>query len=172
LVNPVRGIKLFENPILESLTQSPWYGIPLFNIPLICFLLYTAVENNYSLLQKIGIAIVGAFTWTWTEYTLHRFFFHGEDYWMDKLPHCKYVWYFHFLIHGIHHAFPQDHYRLVFPPIPGFFVLGIFGYLPIRMIVPADSLNFFYSGFLVGYIMYDMMHYFLHHSSPKEGSWW
>lgn len=124
------------------------------------------------MLEIAGIMLLGAFTWTWVEYTLHRYFFHGEDYWMDKLPHNKYVWYFHFLIHGIHHAFPQDHFRLVFPPVPGFLVLGIFGYLPQRMIVPSDALNFFYSGFLIGYIMYDMMHYFLHHSSPKEGSWW
>lgn len=114
----------------------------------------------------------GAFSWTWFEYTLHRYFFHGEDYWMNKLPHHKSVWWFHFLIHGIHHAFPQDRYRLVFPPIPGGLVLYVFGYTPMSYIVPPDLLRLFYSGFILGYIAYDMIHYFIHHSNPAEGSYW
>ena len=28
IVNPVRDIILFENPILETMTKTPWYMIP------------------------------------------------------------------------------------------------------------------------------------------------
>lgn len=110
--------------------------------------------------------------WSWVEYNLHRFFFHGEDYWMCKLPFNRYVWWFHFLIHGIHHAFPQDKYRIVFPPIPGLLVHGILIFPWVKAFVPTIMLNYFYGGFLNGYIMYDTMHYFLHFSSPQDGSFW
>jgi 4-hydroxysphinganine ceramide fatty acyl 2-hydroxylase len=30
------------------------------------------------------------------------------------------------MIHGIHHAFPMDRYRLVMPPAPGFAIIYLF----------------------------------------------
>jgi 4-hydroxysphinganine ceramide fatty acyl 2-hydroxylase len=49
------------------------------------------------------------------EYFLHRFLFHSEDKW---LPGSKgnFPIVAHFMFHGIHHAFPMDKLRLVFPP--------------------------------------------------------
>jgi len=172
LVNPTRDVKLFDFAPFEFATQSPWWGIPLFYIPLIMYYLMTARYNDFSLQYKIGIILAGAVSWSWLEYTLHRFVFHGEDYWMCRLPHHQAIWSFHFLIHGIHHAFPQDRYRLVFPPIPGVLVLYVFGYTPFSFIVPSNLMRLFYAGFLMGYMAYDIIHYFMHHSNPAEGSYW
>jgi 4-hydroxysphinganine ceramide fatty acyl 2-hydroxylase len=35
LINPVRDVVLFDNPILEILTKSPWYAIILGWLPVI-----------------------------------------------------------------------------------------------------------------------------------------
>ena len=48
------------------------------------------------------------FTWTFVEYTLHRFVFHYE--FSSKTGQTV-----HFLIHGVHHEWPNDGYRLVMP---------------------------------------------------------
>ena len=48
----------------------------------------------------------GLLVWTLAEYLIHRFLFHGEDTWMKYFFFNKYVYTFHFLVHGIHHAFP------------------------------------------------------------------
>jgi 4-hydroxysphinganine ceramide fatty acyl 2-hydroxylase len=102
------------------------------------------------------------------EYTLHRFLFHSEDYW---LPNHPLILANHFLIHGIHHAFPMDRYRLVFPIVPGLAI----GYLILKpfynMIIPEEFVGVFFGGSILGYILYDMIHYSQHHSTPKSGYW-
>ena len=37
LVNPIRDLILFDTPILEILTKTPWYGVPIGYIPLLYF---------------------------------------------------------------------------------------------------------------------------------------
>ena len=79
----------------------------------------TQVNFSGNVFAVLGVACFGALIWSVLEYLLHRFYFHGEDYWMKWLPKSKYIYTFHFFSHGIHHAFPMDRYRLVFPPILG-----------------------------------------------------
>ena len=50
----------------------------------------------------------GIFTWTMAEYVLHRWVFH----WTNDTPWGKRI---HFLLHGVHHDFPNDKDRLVMP---------------------------------------------------------
>lgn len=112
--------------------------------------------------------VSGMLFWSFLEYVLHRFLFHSEDQ-PYFLRHPKF-YVLHFLIHGIHHAFPNDHYRIVFPPI-----LGIMVYMAI---LPGCLINMlsqefyhpFSAGVLVGYVLYDSIHYQLHKSNPAEGS--
>ena len=40
LVNPVRDIKLFDNPFLEIFTSTPWYLIPICYFPPIAYCLW------------------------------------------------------------------------------------------------------------------------------------
>lgn len=103
---------------------------------------------------------------TFVEYALHRFIFHAEK----KLYDYKILRYAHFMMHGIHHMFPFDPERLVLPP--PFTALVIFiGYLTLYRLIPImDPVHglIFWSSFLVGYVLYDSTHYFLHHLQVSD----
>lgn len=115
------------------------------------------------------MTMFGIFFWGLGEYVLHRFVFHGEDTWMRNVPLNGPVYAFHFMIHGIHHAFPQDRFRLVFPPILGHVIFYFVFYLPTFWI--PDAFKFpLLEGITIGYIMYDLMHYAFHHSNPADGT--
>jgi len=108
---------------------------------------------------------VGYGLWTFIEYFLHRFLFHGEDYWLPDNPKMLA---FHFFIHGIHHAFPMDHYRLVLPVLASYIAQAIVT-APMKLIIPLQFQPAIIVGFTLGYVSYDMIHYFLHHSQPAKG---
>jgi sterol desaturase/sphingolipid hydroxylase (fatty acid hydroxylase superfamily) len=66
------------------------------------------------------------------------------------------------MVHGVHHDHPNDPLRLVMPPavsVPlGAMFIGLFVLVlgtPLAWAVGA--------GFLAGYLVYDMLHYALHH---------
>jgi 4-hydroxysphinganine ceramide fatty acyl 2-hydroxylase len=135
-------------------------------IPQVCWFLYRAYELEADLVTSIALFIFGLFHWTFLEYTLHRFLFHGEDYW---LPDIKGVIAFHWMFHGIHHTFPQEKLRLVMPIAPGLAILNLFITLPLFLALSPEKAFVVTAGTYIGYICYDMMHYFFHHSSPKSG---
>ncbi len=102
LFNPDRQVKLFESPALELLTKTPWYLIPLVWCPWILY--YLSVSNMGTLIFSFSL---GMLLWTLTEYILHRFLFHGEETWLIALgQESRVAMITHFLLHGIHHAFP------------------------------------------------------------------
>ena len=131
LVNPIRDVILFENPFLELFTKSPWWLIP---IAYILPYFFHMMNNECDLTTTILLHIIGVINWTLFEYLIHRFFFHSEDYW---LPNHPIVLAHHFLLHGIHHAFPMDRYRLVLPPIVGYALYFFLIFTPIKAIAPA-----------------------------------
>jgi hypothetical protein len=59
----------------------------------------------------------------------------------------------------------------VFPVVPGYFILfGIV--LPIiSLFVPEFLMTSLSATIPLGYVLYDIIHYFLHHSQPREGYW-
>jgi len=131
LINPVRDAKLFDSWYLEMLTKTPWFLVPIIWLPVAFYFLLQSENGIFNDLLMIGFGL-GA--WTLVEYVLHRFLFHGEDYW---LPAGNVPSTIHFLVHGIHHAFPQDRYRLVFPPLPAY-ILFIFMVTPLcNMLIPT-----------------------------------
>ena len=121
-------------------------------------------------MQSLMWIAAGLLFWSFAEYTLHRFFFHGEDYWMRYVPKTNFLFAFHYTIHGIHHCFPMDRYRLVFPPVPGHITLYIFFYLPFTKALPLGIAFPFLIGNLIGYQMYDLLHYAFHHFNAKDGT--
>ena len=124
--------------------------------------------NELDLISTLFWLIVGIVNWSLLEYVIHRFVFHGEDYW---LPANNFSYVAHFLLHGIHHAFPQDALRLVFPVLPGYIVMNLMLAPFFKLMLPDSIENVFVAGTLIGYILYDLIHYFIHHSSPKDGYW-
>lgn len=81
-----------------------------------------------------------------------------------------------FGVRGAHHPAlllsqsPFDSSRLVFPPVPASLVIGFF-YGVLQLLLPEVlGLSVFVGG-LCGYVVYDMMHYYLHYGSPKKGTY-
>lgn len=149
---------LFGN-ILEPLSKTAWYIVPMLWLPPVMYGSYLGV-SNLPALQGPAYWCLGLFLWTLVEYILHRFLFH-----IDKvLPDHPIALTLHFLLHGIHHYLPMDKYRLVMPPSL-FIILATPFY---RLAHAVFFYNWYaaitvFSGGIFGYICYDCTHYWLHH---------
>jgi sterol desaturase/sphingolipid hydroxylase (fatty acid hydroxylase superfamily) len=102
--------------------------------------------------------------WSLSEYLLHRFVFHYEPSsgWGQRL---------HFLIHGVHHDYPNDSKRLVMPP-PLAVLLAIPFFVFFRVVLGSGGVFFgAMSGFFIGYLIYDMIHYAVHHAGFTHPLW-
>lgn len=65
---------------------------------------------------------------------------------------------------------PFDTSRLVFPPVPASLMIAFF-YLLLRLILSAAVAGTVFAGSLLGYVIYDLTHYYLHFGSPHKGSY-
>lgn len=167
-INPVRDLKMFDTAILEPFSKCPWY------VPLIFWSLY--IYSWIPLLGKniwleYGLILVGIQVFFFVEYVLHRFLFHGENGWLKKYPNKQILYFLHWNLHGLHHAFPQDKHRLVLPPILGYFYFAVLFRTPFFYLLPEYVLPAWMIGFSIGYLMYDLTHYYIHHANPPEGSY-
>jgi sterol desaturase/sphingolipid hydroxylase (fatty acid hydroxylase superfamily) len=147
---------MFENPLLERLSRVHPAVPPLIYLPVVTTLLVLAIgQKGLGVAAVAGVFLCGLAFWSLAEYLLHRFVFHFE-------PDTRWGRRLHFIIHGVHHDYPHDPMRLVMPPsvsVPlALLVFGLFRLL----LGPAWSLPFF-AGFLIGYLIYDMTHYHIHH---------
>ncbi|XP_048828609.1 fatty acid 2-hydroxylase [Brienomyrus brachyistius] len=176
-----RPIRLFQSEFLEASTKTSWYMVPVVWMPLVLYLswyCYTTlaqektrlfITKNYSVMvHKYTFPLIflfGMFVWSFIEYCIHRFVFH-----MRPPAHNYYLITLHFLLHGQHHKSPFDGSRLVFPPGLASPVIGAF-YLLMQAVFPYGlGLSMFVGG-LCGYVVYDMIHYYLHYGAPQKGSY-
>ena len=78
-----------------------------------------------------------------------------------------------FLFHGVHHAQPQCKTRLVMPPVVAIPLAAIFYGLFVLLWSVVFGLPQWvgttFAGFLVGYLIYDLMHYATHHFPMRSG---
>jgi sterol desaturase/sphingolipid hydroxylase (fatty acid hydroxylase superfamily) len=139
-------------------------------VPLFIFVPAIAVLTVFGVRGLGWAAIVGCvaggyLTWTLTEYWLHRAVFHFEP---EKGIGAR----LHWIIHGVHHDHPNDPKRLVMPPavsVP----LGL-AFLAVFVLILGTPAGFlFTASFLAGYLVYDMLHYYVHHHRPRSrlGRW-
>jgi sterol desaturase/sphingolipid hydroxylase (fatty acid hydroxylase superfamily) len=103
--------------------------------------------------------IGGILLWSITEYTIHRWAFHYDP----KSEVGKKV---HFLVHGIHHDYPRDATRLVMPLLVSV-PLALLFYFLFQLAFGNYYLAVF-SGFVLGYVSYDSIHYATHHLPMKN----
>lgn len=163
-------IRLFKSDFLEFFTHISPIAILVIWVPVVVYGIYRGVisfEKNNLINVVLGF-LAGLFLWTLAEYLLHRFLFHFK-------PHTKRQERIAFLFHGVHHAQPKIKTRLVMPPalsIPLAAVFyGIFWVIfnPI-LSIPA-MIGPVFSGFITGYLVYDIMHYATHHFPMRNGIW-
>ncbi len=162
--NSQESVRMFKSNFLESLSKVH-YTVPLFIfIPVIAICVYkTIFVDSISITKFLTLFFAGLFCWTFVEYALHRFVFH-------LMPNKPWALRLHFIFHGVHHDYPSDAKRLVMPPslsIPlatGFFFL-------FKALLPTGDIFAFFTGFILGYLFYDISHYAIHHFNFK-GTFW
>ncbi|XP_061392765.1 uncharacterized protein LOC133328233 [Musca vetustissima] len=161
-----RPLRLFGPWYLEMCTKTPWWLVPAFWIPVISTIIYNQFNEsvaNRDLLKITFLSVyflMGILLWTLLEYVLHRHVFHMQ---MKENPN-PWLCTFHFMIHGLHHKVPFDPMRLVFPPLPAV-ILCLTFYIPLSYIAPYPRVLL--AGSLLGYLGYDMIHYYLHYGNPS-----
>jgi sterol desaturase/sphingolipid hydroxylase (fatty acid hydroxylase superfamily) len=112
------------------------------------------------LASSIGLFAAGVFVWSFTEYWLHRTLFHW-------VPNTSWGPRFHFLLHGVHHDWVNDRFRLVMPPAASLGLGVVFFAFWYAVLGPALVFPF-YSGKVAGYLCYDMTHYYVHHGKVQS----
>lgn len=158
-------VKMFTNDTVENLTKCPWYVPLVFWIPCIIAEVFHFVAlmggwQNIHAFWSALCALAGGLFWLLFEYSLHRYVFH----WHTSRYYSNIV---HFLIHGHHHITPMDFDRLVFPPVPALIFGGPFWFLAPR-ILGIEAGYPWLLGFVLGYLTYDMTHFWIHHGVPKN----
>src|SRR5262245_48675371 len=108
--NKNETVRMFDNNFLEFCSHVHPATPFILYMPVVGFLLYQAfAQKKLSILTVAGLFLVGVLCWTLLEYIIHRYVFHYEPKtnWGKKL---------HFIVHGVHHDYPNDASRLVMPP--------------------------------------------------------
>lgn len=158
--NSEESIRLFDNKIFDSLSKVH-FTVPLYiYIPAIILFSYKAFTYNVDITSFVIYFVAGLVIWTITEYFLHRFIFHYQ-------PTSEFGKKMHFIFHGVHHDYPRDKKRLVMPPSASIPLAALFYFL-FSLLLKQELLFAFFPGFLLGYLVYDMLHYAMHHHNFKN----
>lgn len=150
---------MFESRLLDACSRvHPLVPVIVFGPGIVLLAAWSL--SNVSLLTTIALAIGGYALWTLFEYWLHRIVFHFE-------PEDGFGARLHWIIHGVHHEHPNDPLRLVMPPAVSIPLgLAVFGVL--YLVFGSDYAPGLGAGFFAGYLAYDMLHYYVHHFTPRS----
>ena len=156
-------IRLFKSDFLEFFTHIHPAVVVIIWLPVSAFFMWRAITNVPAGASWAYIPIcfvLGIFLWTLAEYVGHRFLFHYD-------PKGERMQAIFFTFHGVHHAQPQLKTRLVMPPvvsIPAAIVFYLLFSLVFDVLLGMPQwVAPIYSGFILGYLCYDMIHYATHH---------
>ncbi|MGA0556033.1 sterol desaturase family protein [Larkinella sp. VNQ87] len=159
--NSQESTRMFKNDFLEAFSKVNFWVPLVIYIPLILFLTYQGlVVAELPIWLFLTLLAAGLFVWTLTEYMLHRFVFHYE-------PKSRLGKRLHFIFHGVHHDYPNDAKRLVMPPSASIPLAAAFYFL-FNWLLPQTYNYGFFTGFIGGYLVYDMTHYAIHHYNFKS----
>lgn len=151
---------MFASGFLDSFSRTHPAIVAILFIPIVIALVGLGVIHaGAGVIQAIGLFVAGVIAWTLVEYWLHRLLFHWEPKasWGPKL---------HFLLHGVHHDWPNDRFRLVLPPSVSLPLAVLFG--AGWWVLMGSWFWYFHGGFLLGYMVYDLTHYYLHHGKIRR----
>jgi len=159
---------MFESDFIDFFSRVPWVAVPIIYLPAISTFAWLGVfHHGVSIPVAIGQFAFGWFAWSLMEYWLHRTLFHW-------VPSASWGERFHFLLHGVHHKWHQDRYRLVMPPAAsialGVVVVGLlFGIAALLSGLLATTWVYVaFAGIMAGYVHYDLTHYYVHHAKPRS----
>jgi len=154
---------MFESDFIEFFSRVHPATPLLLHMPVVGYMLYLSLwQRKLSILAVAGLFVLGILLWTLIEYLIHRYIFHYE-------PKSRLGKRLHYIVHGVHHDYPNDARRLVMPPsisVP----LAVLFYILFLLIFGHLAPGVF-AGLVFGYICYDMLHYATHHFPMKRGLW-
>lgn len=148
---------MFHSRLLDMFTRVHPAVVPVIYGPVTLWLLYRA--SGVGVLPVLALFIGGYVLWTLFEYWGHRVVFHYE-------PDHRLGARLHWVIHGVHHDHPSDPLRLVLPPVASIPIMLI-ACGALALLLDGPVLAAVAAGFIVGYVLYDMTHYYLHHFTPR-----
>ena len=150
---------MFDSDLLDRLSRVHPIVPPLIFLPAVG-VLFALGAQQVNTGETVGLVAAGWLFWTLMEYWIHRIVFHFEP---ESGPGAR----LHWIIHGVHHDHPNDPLRLVMPPSVSVPLAAAF-YGLFVLVMGSAAGNVFAAGFLLGYLVYDMTHYYLHHFTPKS----
>src|SRR5437764_5927542 len=157
--NKNETVRMFESDFIEFFSRvHPAIQLLLY-VPVIAYMVYVSLwQKNLSIPAVTGLFLLGVLLWTLPEYLIHRYIFHYE-------PKTRLGKRLHYVIHGVHHYYPNDARRLVMPPsisVPlAFLFYGLF------LLIFGRLASTVFAGLAFGYVCYYMLHYATHHLSIK-----
>jgi sterol desaturase/sphingolipid hydroxylase (fatty acid hydroxylase superfamily) len=179
--NKDESIRMFRSNVFEKLSRvHPTVPHVIF-VPVILFMWYLSYRREAGLGDVVLLFFGGLLLWSFTEYVVHRFVFHvtqeaenrshetvsrlgtGEAV-VSALDHWEQTRYW--VLHGVHHDYPNDSKRLVMPPGVSVPLAFLFYYL-FAVAVGAVSGPALFAGFAAGYLVYDTTHYAVHHHRAR-----
>ena len=150
---------MFESRFIDQFSRTHWSMVPILFVPAMLVCLYIGIANHgVSWTGALVSMFFGGLTWTLTEYWLHRLLFHWE-------PPGKFGERMHFVLHGVHHKWPRDRLRLVMPTMVSVGLFWVF--LGLWLVLFGRYAYTFHAGFAIGYMFYDLSHYYMHHGRPR-----
>ena len=172
--------RMFKADWMERLSHvRPWVPHVIF-VPAIVAALVAALGVDTAGRNAV-LVLGGLIFWSLTEYVIHRSLFHPPQWIEDDtrrivgslgpgnaviaaMPTVRHK--FYFLVHGVHHDFPNDSTRLVMPPSVSVPLAAVFFFL-FRGVLGPGALAAF-AGFAGGYLAYDTIHFATHHASARS----
>ena len=161
-------IRLFKSDFLEWFTHINPVVVLVVFLPIVGLFLWRSARENQGIgwWHVLTSFAIGLLIWPLVEYLLHRFVFHFSP--KNPSERMKRVL---FLMHGVHHAQPREKSRLVMPPVVSIplaaIFFGLFMGLVGGLLKLPNYVDSIFAGFILGYVIYDMTHYALHHFSFK-----
>lgn len=153
--------RMFDNDLFEFFSRIPPWQPPAIYLPIIGYLTWTGLgEAAVAPVAFAALFVAGVALWSLLEYWAHRKVFH----YAPKTAFGKRLFWY---LHGVHHDWPNDKLRLVFPPSVSLPLAALFWGLFTWAL--GDTLRYpAMAGLASGYLAYDMIHYWVHHFSPRS----
>lgn len=153
--------RMFRSDLLEWFSHvHPATPAVLF-LPVVGLSLYQALGPRAMAPAAVLSWFVGGYLlWTLFEYWFHRLFFHLRV----RGPRTERLYFF---VHGVHHDWPWDRSRLVMPPSVSI-TLGVLTYFLFRAVWGEAAMWAPFGGFVLGYVIYDSVHWYTHAGKPRS----
>jgi sterol desaturase/sphingolipid hydroxylase (fatty acid hydroxylase superfamily) len=158
--------RMFESDLIERFSRIPPWQPPVLYVPVIVVLTVLGLRaGDVALPAFLALFLGGWLLWSLLEYGLHRYLFHYRP---RTVVGRRLFW----IMHGVHHDWPDDALRLVFPPAISLPLAVVFWWVFTAMASASPrypSLRYpLMAGFVSGYLAYDMLHYWVHHARPQN----